>query len=99
MVHSGSQTRPGTGTFHPVAIKAGNETAEASGAEGEGASAKRKRKKQRRTGRLAMSLTTPPSVQRLQTALHDKAVTFFHALSGLYSVIAPTTSAVFSPRS
>ena len=59
---------------------------------------KRKRKKQRRTGRLATSLTTPPSVQRLQTALHDKAVTFFHALSGLYSVIAPTTSAVFSPQ-
>jgi len=30
----------------------------------------RKRKKQRR---LAMSLTTPPSVQKLQTTLHDKA--------------------------
>src|SRR5215469_5645785 len=39
----------------------------------EGASVERKRKKQRRTGRLAMSLTTPPSVQKLQTALHDKA--------------------------
>src|SRR5215471_2453207 len=39
----------------------------------EGASVERKRKKQRRTGRLAMSLTTPPSVQKLQTVLHDKA--------------------------
>src|SRR6202043_2156390 len=33
----------------------------------------RKRKKQRRTEGLAMSLTTPLSVQKLQTALHDKA--------------------------
>src|SRR5262249_11749852 len=39
----------------------------------EGASVGRKRNKQRRTGRLAMSLTTPTSVQKLQTALHDKA--------------------------
>src|SRR5258707_15329730 len=33
----------------------------------------RKRKKRRRTEGLAMSLTTPLSVQKLQTALHDKA--------------------------
>src|SRR5580700_1083520 len=33
----------------------------------------RKRKKQQRTEGLAMSLTTPLSVQKLQTALHDKA--------------------------
>jgi hypothetical protein len=33
----------------------------------------RKRKKRQRTEGLAMSLTTPPSVQKLRTALHDKA--------------------------
>jgi retron-type reverse transcriptase len=33
----------------------------------------RERKKQQRTEGLAMSLTTPFSVQKLQTALHDKA--------------------------
>jgi hypothetical protein len=36
------------------------------------ASVERKRKKQQRTEGLAMSLTTPLSVQKLQTALHDK---------------------------
>ena len=39
----------------------------------EGASVERKRKKRQRTEGLAMSLTTPLSVQKLQTALHDKA--------------------------
>src|SRR5258708_23436199 len=39
----------------------------------EGASVERKRQKRQRTEGLAMSLTTPPSVQKLQTALHDKA--------------------------
>jgi hypothetical protein len=44
------------------------------GNSGEGrASVERKRKKRRRTEGLAMSLTTPLSVQKLQTALHDKA--------------------------
>src|SRR6202035_627357 len=38
-----------------------------------GASVERKCKKQRGTEGLAMSLTTPLSVQKLQTALHDKA--------------------------
>jgi hypothetical protein len=34
---------------------------------------KEERKKRQRTGGLAMSLTTPFSVQKLQTALHAKA--------------------------
>ena len=39
----------------------------------EGVSVKDKRKKRQRTEGLAMSLTTPSSVQKLQTALHAKA--------------------------
>ena len=39
----------------------------------EGASVKDERKKRQRTAGLAMSLTTPFSVQKLQTALHAKA--------------------------
>jgi RNA-directed DNA polymerase len=39
----------------------------------EGASVEGKRKKRQRTEGLAMSLATPLSVQKLQTALHDKA--------------------------
>ena len=39
----------------------------------EGASVERERKKRQRTEGLAMSLTTPLSVQKLQTALHDKS--------------------------
>ena len=39
----------------------------------EGASVKDERKKRQRTEGLAMSLTTPFSVQKLQTALHAKA--------------------------
>ena len=40
---------------------------------GKGPWSKGQRSKRRRTGRLAMGLTTPPSVQKLQTALHAKA--------------------------
>ncbi len=40
---------------------------------GEGASVERRRKKGQRTEGLAMNLTTPLSVQKLQKALHDKA--------------------------
>jgi hypothetical protein len=39
----------------------------------EGTLVKDERKKQQRTEGLAMSLTTPSSVQKLQTALHAKA--------------------------
>jgi hypothetical protein len=49
-----------------------------------GALVKDERKKRRRTEGLAMSLTTPFSVQKLQTALHAKAKESpnfrFHAL-------------------
>ena len=40
---------------------------------GKGPQLKTRRKKQQRTEGLVMSLTTPVSVQKLQTALHDKA--------------------------
>jgi hypothetical protein len=40
---------------------------------GKGPSVERKRKKRQTTEGLAMSLTTPLSFQKLQTALHDKA--------------------------
>ena len=41
--------------------------------EGRSLSSKESREKQRRTAGSAMSLSTRPSVQKLQTALHDKA--------------------------
>ena len=44
----------------------------------EGASVERKPRKQRRIEGLALSLTTPLGVQKLQSALHDKAKRICH---------------------